>query len=228
MSSLQRRVTEATSSAPTQPNNTHTNTNYTTNIEACFSTGLDLSDFGGNIIASPTSAANTAPSASAALAKIKSDAAARIRREEQEEAALERRVAAVDILVPSRHNESNNDSTDAIMPRALHQNSQPSSMAGEERDNNFIQFQQTSGGNCDFLSSLVTTHKSEGREISNKSRMMLKSNSKGNAKPGHNSGCASSVGGVSSRRSRRANIGVKQKASGKSVVKKSFKLKSKF
>jgi hypothetical protein len=201
MSSLQRRVTEATSSAPTQPNNTHTNTNNTTNIEACFSTGLDLSDFGGNINASPTAAAaNTAPSASAALAKIKSDAAAKIRREEQEEAALERRVAAVDVLVPSRHNESNNDSKDAIMPRALHPNSQPSSMAGEERDNNFIQFQQTSGGNCDFLSSLVTTHKSEGREISNKSRMMIKSNSKGNAKPGHNSGCASSVGGVSSRR----------------------------
>jgi hypothetical protein len=226
---------ETTYSAPTQPNsNTHNNT---TNIETCFSTGLDLSDFGGNINTSSTfAAANPATSASAALAKIKSDAAARIRREEQEEAALERRVAAVDVLVPARrldHDGSNNDSKDAIMPRALHPNSQPSSMAGEERDNNFIQFQQTAAGNGDFLSSLVTTHKTEGRDISNKSRMMLKSNSsKGKVKPGQriisSGGGGGASGGVSSRRSRHTNNSVKQKASGKSVVKKSFKSKSKF
>ncbi|KAL7492752.1 hypothetical protein ACHAWT_001813 [Skeletonema menzelii] len=89
-------------------------------------------------------------------------------------------------------------------------------MAGEDRSNNFIQF-QTAGGNDNFLSSLVTTHKKEGREISNKSRLMLKSNSKAKVKLGQRIG--------SGRRSRQSNNHMKQKASGKSVVKKPFKSK---
>ena len=216
MSSLQRRVVETSSSAPTQATNNTTRKNAT-NIEACFSTGLDLSDFGGDI---QPATANTAISASAALAKIKSDAAARLRREEQEEAALERRVAAVDdVTLPAKNNDSNTDSKD-VMPRALHPNSQPSSMAGEDRNNNFIQFQSASGNN-NFLSSLVTTHKTEGREISNKSRLMLKSNnSKAKVKLGQKIG--------SGRRSRQSSSNnMKQKASGKSLVKKSFKSKAK-
>ena len=212
MSSLQRRVMETTSSpaSSTQP----TNNKNATNIEACFSTGLDLSDFGSNIQSSAT--VNNI-SASAALAKIKSDAAARIRREEQEEAALERRVAAVDkVNLPS--NDGNTDSKDDnVIPRALHPNSQSSSMAGEDRDNNFIQFQTAGGNDNNFLSSLVTTHKTEGREISNKSRLMLKSNSKVKVKSGHRIG--------SGRRSRQSHYNMKQKTSGKSVVKKSFKSK---
>lgn len=218
MSSLQRRVMEATSSATTstQPNNNAYNN--ATNIEACFYAGLDLSDFGGSI---NSTAANTATSASAALAKIKRDASERIRREEQEECDLERRVAAVGSASVNHDNEQhfNNE----VMPRALHPSSQPSSLAGEERNSNFIQFQTTgAGGNGDFLSSLVTTHKTEGREISNKSRMMLKSNSKGKVKLGQRSG-------VSSRQPRQTNNNyVKQKTSGKSVVKKSFKSKSKY
>ncbi|KAL7490646.1 hypothetical protein ACHAWT_000201 [Skeletonema menzelii] len=214
MSSLQRRVVEtSSSSAPTQPTNNNTSHKNATNIEACFSTGLDLSDFGSNI---NSATANTAISASAALAKIKSDAAARIRREEQEEAALERRVAAVDdVILPANNNDGNTDSKD-ILPRALHPNSQPSSMAGEDRNNNFIQF-QTAGGNDNFLSSLVTTHKTEGREISNKSRKMLKGKV---VKPGQRIGSAGW--------SRQSSNHMKQKASGKSVVKKSFKSKAKF
>jgi hypothetical protein len=207
---------ETTSSpaSSTQP----TNNKNATNIEACFSTGLDLSDFGDNNSQSSATVNNI--SASAALAKIKSDAAARIRREEQEEAALERRVAAVDkVIVPANNDNSNTDSKD-IIPRALHPNSQSSSMAGEDRNTNFIQF-QTAGGNNDnnFLSSLVTTHKTEGLEISNKSRLMLKSNSKVKVKSGQRIG--------SGRRSRQThnNRSVKQKISGKSVVKKSFKSK---
>ena len=212
LSSLQRRVVATSSSAPTQPptNNSNNTRKNATNIEACFSTGLDLSDFDGD-----SATANIAISASAALAKIKSDAAAR-RREEQEEAALERRVAAVDdVILPANNNDSNADSKD-VMPRALHPNSQPSSMAGEDRSNNFIQF-ETAGGNDNFLSSLVTTHKKEGREISNKSRLMLKSNSKAKVKLGQRIG--------SGRRSRQSNNHMKQKASGKSVVKKPFKSK---
>ena len=204
---------ETTSSpaSSTQP----TNNKNATNIEACFSTGLDLSDFGDN----SQSSATVNISASAALAKIKSDAAARIRREEQEEAALERRVAAVDEVILPTNNDGNTDSND-IIPRALHPNSQSSSMAGEDRDNNFIQF-QTAGGSDNFLSSLVTTHKTEGREISNKSRKMLKDNGKGKAvKPGQRI-----VGGGWSRQSGNT---MKQKISGKSVVKKkSFKAKRK-
>ena len=202
---------ETTSPAPTQRNDNNTRKNAT-NIEACFSTGLDLSDFGGDV---NSVASGTAISASAALAKIKSDAAARIRREEQEEAALERRVAAVGVI---NDNDDNTDGKDSI-PRALHPNSQPSSMAGEERNNNFIQF-QTAGGNGNFLSSLVTTHKTEGREISNKSRMMLKSNNRGKVKLGQTIG--------SGGRSRQSINNVKQKTSGKSVVKKSSKSKRKF
>ena len=205
MSSLQRRVVETT-----------TNNKNATNIEACFSTGLDLSDFGGNI----QSSATVNISASAALAKIKSVAAARIRREEQEEAALERRVAAVDEVILPTNNDGNTDSND-IIPKALHPNSQSSSMAGEDRDNNFIQFQTAGGNNDNFLSSLVTTHKTEGREISNKSRKMLKDNGKGKAvKPGQ-----WMVGGG---RSRQSGNTMKQKISGKSVVKKkSFRAKRK-
>ena len=207
---------ETTSSpaSSTQP----TNNKNATNIEACFSTGLDLSDFGGNI---QSSATVNKISASAALAKIKSDAAARIRREEQEEAALERRVAAVDEVILPTNNDGNTDSKEDVIPRALHPHSQSSSMAGEDRDNNFIQF-QTAGGNDNFLSSLVTTHKTEGREISNKSRKMLKDNNcKGKvAKPGQRI-----VGGG---RSRQSGNTMKQKISGKSVVKKkSFKAKRK-
>jgi hypothetical protein len=211
---------ETTSSGPTHPNNNNNNNthNNATNIEACFSTGLDLSDFGGNNINS--GAATTLTSASAALAKIKSDAAARIRREEQEEAALERRVAAVDVIPAKLNSDDGNTDSKDVMPRALHPNSQPSSMAGEERNNNFIQFQTAGGNGNNFLSSLVTTHKTEGREISNRSRMMLKSNSKGKVKPGQRVG--------SGGRSRQTNNNVKQKTTGKSVVKKSFKSKSKF
>ena len=205
---------ETASPAPTHLNNDNNNRKNATNIEACFSTGLDLSDFGGNI---NSLAAGTATSASASLAKIKSDAAARIRREEQEEAVLERRVAAVGSII---NDDGNTDSKDVI-PRALHPNSQPSSMAGEERNNNFIQFQTAAGGNGNFLSSLVTaTHKTEGREISNKSRMMLKSNSRGKVKLGQRIG----NGG----RSRQSINNMKQKTSGKSVVKKSSKSKTKF
>ena len=211
MSSLQRRVMETTSSpaSSAQP----TNNKNATNIEACFSTGLDLCDFGDNIRSSAT--AVNSISASAALAKIKSDAAARIRREEQEEAALERRVAAVDKVILPANDGSNSDSKDVI-PRALHPNSQSNSMAGEDRNSNFIQFQSAGGNNNNFLSSLVTTHKTEGREISNKSRLMLKSNSKVKGQR---------IG--SGRRSRQShnNRNVKQKTSGKSVVKKSFKSK---
>ena len=196
-------------SSSTQP----TNNKNATNIEACFSTGLDLSDFGDN----NQSSATVNISASAALAKIKSDAAARIRREEQEEAALERRVAAVDkVILPANYG-SNTDSKEDVIPRALHPNSQSSSMAGEDRDNNFIQFQTAGGNDNNFLSSLVTTHKTEGREISNKSRLMLKSNSKVKVKSGHRIG--------SGRRSRQSHNNMKQKISGKSVVKKSFKSK---
>ena len=201
---------ETTSSpaSSTQP----TNNKNATNIEACFSTGLDLSDFGDN----SQSSATVNISASAALAKIKSDAAARIRREEQEEAALERRVAAVDKVILPASDNSNTDSND-IIPRALHPNSQSSSMAGEDRNSNFIQFQTAGGNNDNFLSSLVTTHKTEGREISNKSRLMLKSNSKVKVKSGQRVG--------SGRRSRQTHDNMKQKMSGKSVVKKSFKSK---
>jgi len=209
---------ETTSSGPTHPNNNNNTHNNATNIEACFSTGLDLSDFGGNNINS--GAATTLTSASAALAKIKSDAAARIRREEQEEAALERRVAAVDVIPAKLNSDDGNTDSKDVMPRALHPNSQPSSMAGEERNNNFIQFQTAGGNGNNFLSSLVTTHKTEGREISNRSRMMLKSNSKGKVKSGQRVG--------SGGRSRQTNNNVKQKTTGKSVVKKSFKSKSKF
>ncbi len=202
-----------TTSSPASSTQPTTNKNAT-NIEACFSTGLDLSDFGGNI----QSSATVNISASAALAKIKSDAAARMRREEQEEAALERRVAAVDkVILPANDGSNNTDSKDVI-PRALHPNSQSSSMAGEDRNSNFIQF-QSAGGNYDnnFLSSLVTTHKTEGREISNKSRLMLKSNSKVKAKLGQRID--------SGRRPRQTHNNMKQKLSGKSVVKKSFKSK---
>ncbi len=93
-------------------------------------------------------------------------------------------------------------------------------MAGEDRDKNFIQF-QTAGGSENFLSSLVTTHKTEGREISNKSRKILKDNGKGKVmKPGQRI-----IGGG---RSRQCGNNMKQKISGKSVVKKkSFKAKRK-
>ena len=86
-------------------------------------------------------------------------------------------------------------------------------MAGEDRDNNFIQFQTAGGNHNNFLSSLVTTHKTEGREISNKSRKMLKSNGME----------------VKSRgRFRQSGNNMKQKISEKSVVKKkSFKAKRK-
>ena len=157
MSSLQRRVMETTTPSPassTQP----TNNKNATNIEACFSTGLDLSDFGGNIIQSSATVNNV--SASAALAKIKSDAAARIRREEQEEAALERRVAAVDeVILPANNNDNGNTDSNDVIPRALHPNLQSSSMAGEDRDNNFIQFQTAGGNNNNFLSSRRTRQK---------------------------------------------------------------------
>ena len=148
-----------TTSSPASSTQPTTNKNAT-NIEACFSTGLDLSDFGGN----SQSSATVNISASAALAKIKSDAAARIRREEQEEAALERRVAAVDKVILPANNDSNTDSKEDVIPRALHPNSQSSSMTGEDRNNNFIQFETAGGNNNNFLSSLVTTHKTEGRE----------------------------------------------------------------
>ena len=217
MSSLQRRVMETTTTSSPASSTQPTNNKNATNIEACFSTGLDLSDFGGNIIQS--SATVNKISASAALAKIKSDAAARIRREEQQEAALERRVAAVDEVIFPANNDCNNDSKEDVIPRALHPNSQPSSMAGEDRNNNFIQF-QTAGGNDNFLSSLVTTHKTEGREISNKSRKMLKDGKGKVVKPGQRI-----VGGG---RSRQSGNTMKQKISGKSVVKKkSFKAKRK-
>ena len=199
----------AASAAPIQPNYNDIKHNNATNIEACFGAGLDLSEFGG----ATSSISTTTSSASAALAKIKRDASAKIQREEGEEAALERRVAAVGSVAKHSYDESNNDVKE-IIPRALHPNSQPSSLVGEERNSNFIQF-QTSGGQGDFLSSLVTTHKTEGREISNKSRMMLKSNSKGKVKMGQWTGKASMNN-------------VRQKASGKSVVKKSKKSKRKF
>ena len=60
----------------------------------------------------------------------------------------------------------------------------------------------------------------EGREITNKSRTMLKSNSKGKVRLGQRIGS----GGPS----RQIINNVKQKTSGKSVVKKSSKSKRKF
>ena len=233
ISSLQRRVMETTSSAPTQPtNNSHDNADDGTKFEACFSAGLDLSDF--NDVNSNTAAV----SASKALAKLKSDAAAKIRREEQEEAALERRVAAV--VEVHEGDESNNErSKDDVIPRALRPNSQPNKATGQERNNNFIQFQTAAGGNNgDFLSSLVVTaHKTERREMSNKSRMMLlkrSDNSKGKVKPEQrivgNGSAGSVVSSNSYRRSRGIanNVAKKQKTTSgcrKSVAKKSFNSK---
>lgn len=57
-------------------------------------------------------------------------------------------------------------------------------MTGEDRDNNFIQF-QTAGGNNNnfFLSSLVTTHtRQKGERLAINHEMMLKDNNGGRGK----------------------------------------------
>jgi len=172
MSSLQHRASKRTTDAASIPQN---HNRHSFSLESCFS-ALATDGNNANINNHGSSAV---VSASADLAQMKMNAAAKRNREEKEEAALERRVA---VVVDSAKYSSacSDDHLGSVVPRALHPNNAPNDWMGkergEERDNNFVQFQDGAVGDNGFLSSLVSSHKSEGQHetMSHKSRTLLK------------------------------------------------------
>lgn len=161
--------------------------------------------------------------ASADLAQRKMNAAARRNREEKEEAALERRVA--DVVDSAKSSLAcSNDHLGSVVPRALHPKNSANDWMGKERDDNFVQFQDSAVGNNGFLSSLVSSHESEGQleTMSHKSRTLLK-NKNLSRKQQKLSSSSSSSRGVSSRRQvKHSNMA---SSGGKKVAKKSRKSK---
>jgi len=198
MSSSLQRMAAATlgvssDGASTQKNNT--TSNNTNTFESCFSAGLDLSEFAqstDNINSNVPQ--HTIVAASAELAQQKLNNVVRRKNEEREELMLERRAA--DIVSAAKQNTSIDDTLGNVIPRAInpHNNKSASSIStaydtidtmedeqniqedGKSRDDNFVQFQDSSHTN-EFLSCLVSNHKiedEEGRFISHKSRMTKK------------------------------------------------------
>lgn len=214
MSSLQHRIREGaskpTKKAPTTPQNHGFNS-----FESCFSGGLDLTEFA-------SSGSSSMPiAASAELAQRKMDAAERRHREDKEEAALERRVAEVADL--AKNAPCSSETLGSVVPRAMNPNNASREEAmGSGRNDNFIQFQDSAVGNNGFLSSLVSNHKSEGKQgiISHKSRALLKN--KNQLKKQQLKSGGSSRGISTIRRQAKQHSGT---SAGRKVTKKSRKSK---
>ena len=169
-------------------------------FETCFSAGLDLTEFSGG-----GGGGVAVHCASADLAQQKAKDCARRSREEKAEAELEQRVAAVVHTASNLRNTdaSSNDNPMALggdihIPRALHpKNATKDEILGNDRDNNFIQFQNDASSSGGLLSSLVSDHKREELRgtISHKSRQLMNQRKISTAR-------SSSVGssGISTRR----------------------------
>ena len=130
-------------------------------FETCFSAGLDLTEFSGGGGGGVGGVA--VHCASADLAQQKAKDCARRNREENAEAELEQRVAAV---VHAASNSLNTDTSssdnpmslggDNHIPRALHpNNTKNDDILGNDRDNNFIQFQNDASISGELLSSIL-------------------------------------------------------------------------
>ena len=176
-------------------------------FETCFSAGLDLTEFSGGGGGGVGGVA--VHCASADLAQQKAKDCARRNREENAEAELEQRVAAV------AHAASKSFSTDATssgnpmalggdihIPRALHpKNATKDEMLGNDRDNNFIQFQNDASSSGGLLSSLVSDHKREELRgtISHKSRQLMNQR-KISSSTSYSVDISGGGGGISTRR----------------------------
>lgn len=113
-------------------------------------------------------------SASEDLALQKANDAARRNREEKAEADLETRVA--DVVHAVKNSLHAGTSRDIDVPLAVHpNNAKNDGIQGNDRDDNFIQFQNDASISGGFLSSLVMNHKKEERMemISHKSRKLM-------------------------------------------------------
>ena len=170
-------------------------------FETCFSAGLDLTEFSGG-----GGGGVAVHCASADLAQQKAKDCARRSREEKAEAELEQRGAAVVHTASNLRNTdaSSNDNPMALggdihILRALHPhiNTKNDEILGNDRDNNFIQFQNDASSSGGLLSSLVSDHKREELRgtISHKSRQLMNQRKISTAR-------SSSVGssGISTRR----------------------------
>ena len=220
MSSLQRRLIAASTSTTSKCNDMN---HKQQSFETCFSAGLDLTEFSGG------GGGVAVHCASADLAQQKAKDCARRSREEKAEAELEQRVAAVVHAASNARNTdaSSNDNPMALggvihIPRALHphNNTKNDEILGNDRDNNFIQFQNDASISGGLLSSLVSDHKREERlgTISHKSRQLLNQRKISSARS--SSVGSSGGGGISSRRQVVKSLAKPKSPVGKTTVAK--------
>ena len=215
----------ASTQQPQKNKNTNTTNNNT--FESCFSAGLDLSEFAQNNSGSNSNIPqHTIVAASAELAQQKLNNVAHRKNEEREEVILERRAADIVSAAKQNSNTSIDDTLGNVIPRATNPHNKTASSIstaydtidimedqqtvqedGRSRDDNFVQFQDSSHTN-EFLSCLVSNHKiedEEGRFISHKSRMTKKKQQMQHKKKslgisGSGSGSRASSGMAHSRR----------------------------
>jgi hypothetical protein len=145
-------------------------------LEACFNTGLDLTD--------DLTHERPSTTVSSAQREVRVALLSRRNREEMEEAAFERRVAGVLDAVKSKSSTKGNDDVGVGVPRASHPSNTKDGMMGKGRDDNFLKFHGSSLGGVGhgFLSSLVVSnHISEvgkqGGAMTHKSRMLYRNGS---------------------------------------------------